>query len=186
VTVIAAMMLALPLSGCIIEEDRGPRLNTISFSVSIDVDGPTELILPLPVFRPLLENISVREGECDYQVVETPYGDGLRVSLDSFADIGGKWNEGTDDRKTQMSINMTTMVPLEDEGPPADAPKFWIPDREFWLNWSYGPLSGMFISSSMVVHSTEYRYSVSLDSEDLETGWNRIFIEGWSQTVFAP
>jgi hypothetical protein len=186
VVVIALVLLVVPLSGCIIEENRGPRFNIISFSISISSDGPTELVLPLPVFQPLFENISVLEGECEYRVVETPYGDGLWVRLDAFTDIGGKWNEGTDDRTTQMSINMTTMVPLEDEEPPPDAPKYWIPDRDFWLNWSSGPLSGMSISSYMVVHRWTYKYSVDLDPEDLETGWNKVFVGAQSYTVSAP
>ena len=89
---VSMILISMTMSGCI-EEGPGPQTNIISFSVSITVEGPTELILPMPIFQPLLENISVVEGECEHQRVETPYGDGLWVRLDSFAGIGHKWIE---------------------------------------------------------------------------------------------
>jgi hypothetical protein len=179
------ILISLTMSGCI-EEDTGPRPNIISFSVSISVEGPTELILPMPMFQPLVENISVVEGECEYQRVETPYGDGLWVRLDSFAGIGHKWVEDRQQPSPQMTINLTTMVPLEQEEPPQSAPKYWIPDREFWMNWSSGPLTSLFVSSRMTVDNVQYWYSIQLYAADLETGWNKIFVEGKGQGVNAP
>ena len=183
---IALILLSVTMSGCIFEEDHGPILNMISFSISIRVGGTTELILPLPVFQPLFEKISVWEGECEYQRVETPYGDGLWVRLDTFAHIACEWHEGTDNQTTQMSVNLTTMVPLEQEVDPPSRPKRWIPDREFWLKWSSGPLADMSIHISMVVHSTQYTYFIHLYAGELENEWNKIFVEGETQGVFAP
>ena len=174
---ISVILLSLTLSGCIFP-DPAIQTNKMFFCLWIYADGPTELILPLPVFQPLFENISVRGGDCEYKVVGTPYGDGLWVRLDNFVRMTGRANERNDDWSTQMSINLTTMVPLKVDGAPQGAPHFWIQDREFWLNWSSGPLESILIDHSMVIGGPEFSYTTQLYTEDLEIGWNKIFVDG--------
>lgn len=183
---ITLILLSITISGCIFPS-YGPRNNTIWFSVSILTEGPTELIIPLPVWQPLLDKIDVIEGDCEYQFVDTPYGDGLWVHVDTYVKISGSWSEGHVNWSTQMSINLTTMVPLLNESPPENAVKHWIPDREFWLNWSSGPLSSIYVSSKMVLGGGwSLKYSKDQDAENLEIGWNKIPMETESRDIQAP
>ncbi len=145
------------------------------------------MIVPLPVWQPLHDKIDIIEGDCEYQFLDTPYGDGLWVRVDTYVKISGSWSEGRVNWSTPMSINLTTMVPLLNETPPEDAFKHWIPDRELWLNWSSGPLTTVYVRSYMVIGGGwMLKYKMGQDAENLEIGWNKIPMETESHDIQAP
>lgn len=155
------LVLSSISSGCL--EDEQDHSRTIEFSVFVYASGPAEIFVPLPEYTPMVKRLFIEDGEGDFEVVDTPYGRCLRITLDSFIKIDAKVYPSEPDEIKGMTANLTTMEPnlVDDEY------------RYFWCNATRDAVNDFRILIDMEENGvyTNYYYN-SMNSENVTVGWH--------------
>jgi hypothetical protein len=170
------LMSTMALCGCMEQYEPTPHVH---FSIAASADGPTVIIVPMPVLPRLQNRLHVSEGHGTFEFVHHEHGFGIRVEFSESVNIEADWSEIDSEDFPRMTINLTTMIPLEGNESVWDPRGHGngIPDREIMINWTSGPLRSMFIICRMQYDDLLVnRYHGSYDS--LHVGWNQELIEG--------
>jgi len=181
-TIVLILTVTIATCGC-----NGPveHIPHVSFSVSASGDGPTVLIVPLPVLQVLVDNLRVSEGKGSFSIVETEHGMGLRVEFSESVKIGATWWPDGPEDFPLMTINLTTMVPIDPNETDWDpyGKGGGIPYREIYVNLTSGSIGSMFISCRMTFDSPVVSKYIG-NYNSLGVGWNRLTVEGSQGEVF--
>ena len=189
--ILCSLILASIVPGCIEEENKGPDHETdrmmktfwiVGYELVLISEESAELIVPRPVFSPLLDDLEIIEGDGNFSFVETEHGPAINISFTGSIRFEGRWSSLEAEDKSfveDITFNLSTFEQLPDDIEP------WSPDyphvpktRFFWTHLSNGSITWYEINCWVLFGNGLSGY-ICDHRTNLDPQWNLLYVAWW-------